>query len=241
MALVCRRQVQATVRRPPPGAGGNYKIEKENNVPRLSLAVLADDRITYDGASSYFGQCDRVRVVPADSRALAEIIVLFAHTVTEQTLARMRQALSESERPDTQVILVAEAISEPQLLRAVRYGLVGFLPRGQTSMGEVLRATLGAQQGRSELPDRLVKLLMDQIRAIHQDALERRGSGPGGFDDRDIDVLRLLADGVDTAGIAAKLNYSERTIKNILARMMLRNGLRNRAHVIAYAMRAGAL
>jgi DNA-binding CsgD family transcriptional regulator len=44
-----------------------------------------------------------------------------------------------------------------------------------------------------------------------------------------------------TNEIAAKLNYSERTIKTIIHTMMTRLGLRNRPHAVAYAMRVGAL
>jgi DNA-binding NarL/FixJ family response regulator len=54
-------------------------------------------------------------------------------------------------------------------------------------------------------------------------------------------VLKLLADGMDTGEIAATLNYSERTIKNVLHGLMSRLDLRNRSHAVAYALRAGAL
>jgi DNA-binding NarL/FixJ family response regulator len=56
-----------------------------------------------------------------------------------------------------------------------------------------------------------------------------------------VDVLRLLADGLDSAEIAQKLNYSERTIKNIVSGMMSRLGMRNRTQVVAHALRSGAL
>lgn len=54
-------------------------------------------------------------------------------------------------------------------------------------------------------------------------------------------MLRLLAEGLDTAEIAAKLNYSERTIKNIISAVTRRLNLRNRTHAVAYAIRAGTL
>ncbi|MEV0490206.1 response regulator transcription factor [Streptomyces atratus] len=60
--------------------------------------------------------------------------------------------------------------------------------------------------------------------------------GPSAFSPRDIDVLRLLADGWDTVEVAW-LNYSERTIESVIASMMNRLGLRNRSHAVAYALR----
>ncbi|WRZ89773.1 helix-turn-helix transcriptional regulator [Streptomyces sp. NBC_01007] len=54
-------------------------------------------------------------------------------------------------------------------------------------------------------------------------------------------ILRRAADGDETGEIADRLGYSERTIKRDLHELMKRLGLRNRAHAVAYALRAGYL
>lgn len=54
-------------------------------------------------------------------------------------------------------------------------------------------------------------------------------------------VGRLVAEGYDTADIAAKLSYSERTTKNVLHEVTTRLQLRNRSHAAAYAMRRGLI
>jgi DNA-binding NarL/FixJ family response regulator len=50
-----------------------------------------------------------------------------------------------------------------------------------------------------------------------------------------------VADGCDTAEIAGRLSYSERTIKGILHDVKTRLHLRNRTHAVSYAMREGLL
>ena len=50
------------------------------------------------------------------------------------------------------------------------------------------------------------------------------------FSQREIDVVTLVSEGIGTREIAQKLSYSERTVKNVLQGIMLRLGLRNRAH-----------
>jgi len=57
--------------------------------------------------------------------------------------------------------------------------------------------------------------------------------------EREIDVLRLVAEGQNTAEIANQLAYSERTIKNILQDFNARLQLRNRTQAVAYAVRRG--
>ena len=54
-------------------------------------------------------------------------------------------------------------------------------------------------------------------------------------------VLRLVADGHDTAEIARELCYSERTVKNVLHDLTTRLQLRNRSHAVAYALREGLI
>jgi DNA-binding NarL/FixJ family response regulator len=52
-------------------------------------------------------------------------------------------------------------------------------------------------------------------------------------------VLKLLADGLDTAEVARRLSYSERTVKNVLQDVTRRHNLRNRTHAVAFALRQG--
>jgi DNA-binding NarL/FixJ family response regulator len=67
------------------------------------------------------------------------------------------------------------------------------------------------------------------------------GVTPAGLEAREADVLRLLAEGLGTPEIAARLNYSERTVKNIIHGVLTRWSLRNRAHAVAFALRNGAI
>jgi DNA-binding NarL/FixJ family response regulator len=67
------------------------------------------------------------------------------------------------------------------------------------------------------------------------------GLNVAGLSDREIQVLKLVADGLDTRDIAVALNYSERTVKNVLHDVTSRLQLRNRSHAVAYAIREGLI
>jgi DNA-binding CsgD family transcriptional regulator len=67
------------------------------------------------------------------------------------------------------------------------------------------------------------------------------GVNPSGLTAREVDVLRLMAEGLDTAEIAGKLCYSERTVKNVIYGITHRLKLRNRSHAVAYALRSGMI
>ena len=58
---------------------------------------------------------------------------------------------------------------------------------------------------------------------------------------REAEVLRLVADGLDTAEVAEELAYSESTIKGVLAKLMTRLEARNRCHAVAIVLRQGLI
>ena len=62
-----------------------------------------------------------------------------------------------------------------------------------------------------------------------------------GLGEREVEVLRLLAEGCDTSEVAARLYYSERTVKNVVSRAIRHLGVRNRAQAVAVATRSGLL
>jgi DNA-binding NarL/FixJ family response regulator len=210
----------------------------------LLLAVRASDPVTGEGTVAYLqAQGRHVRLVPDQDLDRADVLLLLVTDVGDETLNLMRRATLDPRCADLRIVLVANTISDAQLVRAIGFGLTSFLPRQQAGLSQILRAVLNSAAGRSELPRTHVDALVEQVRLA-----QRTGTAPVGTDSgperllpREVEVLRLLADGLDTAEIAARLSYSERTIKNIIHRMITRLGVRNRAHAVAYAARVGIL
>ncbi|WP_269785632.1 response regulator transcription factor [Streptomyces buecherae] len=64
----------------------------------------------------------------------------------------------------------------------------------------------------------------------------RRGSA---FTHRELQVLILVAKGMNTTAIATNLRLSQNTVKHVIGKALSRLGLRNRAHLVAYAFRNG--
>jgi DNA-binding NarL/FixJ family response regulator len=59
--------------------------------------------------------------------------------------------------------------------------------------------------------------------------------------EREYEVLRMLADGESTRGIAERLSYSERTVKNIVHDLLAKLNCKTRAHAVALAARQGVI
>lgn len=81
--------------------------------------------------------------------------------------------------------------------------------------------------------------LLDQL--LPEGESRRVNGGEPQLSEREHQVLRMLADGESTRGIAERLNYSERTVKNIVRDLLVKFNCKTRAHAVALAVRQGVI
>ncbi|MEV6236886.1 LuxR C-terminal-related transcriptional regulator [Lentzea sp. NPDC051838] len=203
---------------------------------RVAVTVLAGDaRLAGEVVASLNVRRDAgVQVAEHDD---ADVVVVLAELVTDAVV----DELAAWERAGQRIVLVAGPLRERYLPRLFGAGVVSVLPYRDVNAGQVMRAVLASSAGRAVVPDVLVRWLVDEVRSSQYDLLVSQGMLAGGLTEREVEVLRRLAEGYDTSRIASELNYSERTIKKIIQDVMSRLRLRNRAHAVSYAMRVGAI
>lgn len=208
------------------------------DVRPVAVTVRATDRVTEDGANAYLGTCADIRWLPFEECGRADVLLFLAGRVTDRTLALLRRTAT---RPDgvLPVVLVAEVIAERQLTQAIEYGVVSVLIRGSAGFPHIVETLVESGRGGSRMPGTLVRQLVRRTHARERgldDVTSRTG-----LEAREIEVLRLLADGLGTGEIAGRLSYSERTIKAVIHDVVKRLGLRNRTHAVVYGMREGII
>ncbi|MDI6104842.1 response regulator transcription factor [Actinoplanes sp. NEAU-A12] len=203
-------------------------------MPQTTVVVIADDPIIKQGADAYLRTVAELRLTDQDALPTADVVLVFATRVTEGTMNALRRIAVTSRNPDMRMILVVHDIGEPHVLRAVEYGMTTLLLRPDSDYGRIVEAI--TDPGHAVLPRRALRSVCDHLRRTHAG-----GRSAHGFSERDIAILKMLADGAATAEIADRLQYSERTIKNVINAFMKRLELRNRAHAVSYALRAGLL
>jgi DNA-binding NarL/FixJ family response regulator len=205
---------------------------------RTTVRVYARDPISEAGVTSALRPRPEVRVVGPDDAEAPEVVLVVVDVFDDETMNSLRFLRRNGE---ARVILVASQLDDRVLVDAVECGVVGLLRRSEATVDRLLSTIAAAAAGEGTVPPDLLGRLLDQVGRLQRTVLDPRGITFSGLASREVEVLKLVADGWDTAQIAKELCYSERTVKNVLHDVTTRLQLRNRSHAVAYAVREGLI
>ena len=204
---------------------------------RIPVLVVACDPLSREGVAS---QLRGQGVDLVDERALGPDVV--AVVVVEEMDDRAAGDIRALRRRGVeQLVVVAARLDDAGLLAAAEAGASGVLRRAQATPQSLLACVRSAAAGEGSLPPDLLGQLLGQVGRLQRQVLAPRGLTFSGLTEREVRVLRLLADGFDTAEVGRQLYLSERTVKNVVHDITSRLNLRNRTHAVAYALRQGLI
>jgi len=204
---------------------------------RIQIFVSACDPLSRDGVAS---QLRGHGVELVDERGLGPDVVGVV-VVDEMDDRAVGEIRSLRRRGVEHVVVVAARLDDGGLLAAAEAGASGVLRRAQASPQSLLTSIRTAAAGEGSLPPDLLGRLLGQVGRLQRQVLAPRGLTFSGLTDREVRVLRLLAEGFDTAEVGRQLFLSERTVKNVVHDVTSRLNLRNRTHAVAYALRQGLI
>jgi DNA-binding NarL/FixJ family response regulator len=205
---------------------------------RTRVFVAASDPVSRAGIASQLRSNHSLETVEERQIDGDVVALVVADQMDEETTQTIR-ALKR--RGVERVVLIVTRVDDTGLLSALEAGARGVLRRNQATPENLFEAIRAAAGGEGALSPDLLGRLLDQVGRLQRQVLNPRGLSFAVLTDREIKVLKLLADGLDTAEVGRRLFYSERTVKNIVHDVTSRLNLRNRTQAVAYALRQGLI
>lgn len=202
----------------------------------VATHVHARDPISQAGVVAQLRMRPEIRIV--DTAPQAAVAVMITDAVDDTTTRELR-SLHKDGHP--RLMLVATTIDDAALVAAAEAGVAGLLRRCDASADAMVHTIVKVASGDGEVPADLLGRLLEQVGRLQRQVLAPRGLTFTGLTPRETEVLRLVADGLDTSEIASRMCYSERTVKNVLHDLTTRLQLKNRTHAVAYAVREGLI
>ena len=219
------------------------------------MFVYAADPLSAAGAKAQLMNDPLIELLgPVDiDRARVALLITEA---ADASAAKVVRAIQRDGVPN--VVMVAARFDVEGVVATAAAGVTGFLRRADATSSRLAAAIREADQPGCHLPEGLMKkaaALRGHLGGGSEVVDVTDGSGLAAADAdgsvttlasprlsvREAEVLRLVAEGYDTADVAEKLAYSESKIKGILAKVMTKIDARNRCHAVAIVMRDGLI
>ncbi len=138
--------------------------------------------------------------------------------------------------PETQVVMLTVSKEDSNLLEAVKSGAQGYLLK-DLNASQFLSMLEGLQRGEAAMTRQTIARLMREL----TEPISPQTEAAQSLTEREIELLRLVADGLPNKAIAQTLAVSENTVKYHLKNIMQKLNAQNRTEAVTHAIRTGIL
>ncbi len=200
---------------------------EDSDLYRRGLIAVLDDR-SFDVVGTALTTEDSVRLSEEHLPDVVLLDVELADGDSITSIARIHAVSSESK-----VVVLSPAPDREIVLRALRAGASGLLGKDQSPEG-LERALRALFRGEAPLPRQLATVLVDEVRRE-----DRRRELAALVPDRDhltprqLEILKMLAGGASTVGVATELFLSVETVRWHIKSILRKLGVNSRADAIA--------
>ena len=148
------------------------------------------------------------------------------------TIAVTKQITAELQ--ETKVILLASFEDQESLFRAIRAGAAGYFLKNLND-ADIIRGLLELKQGKIPFAPGLEMHILQEFRSGHRDTAEVEEI----LNERQLEVLEMVAQGLVYYEVGKRLFISERTVKYHMEKIKEKLGLHSQEQVIAWAWENG--
>ena len=217
------------------------KRRKTGDEP-IRVAVVDDQELFRRGLTMLLGVEDDIEVVgeAGDGVAATELagsavpdVILMDVRMPKRSGIEACVAIKEI-APTARIIMLTVSDEEADLYDAVKNGASGYLLK-DSSIDEVAQAVRVVADGQSLISPSMAIKLLDEFKQMSR--ADRQQVPTPRLTERELEVLKLVAQGLNNREIAKRLFISENTVKNHVRNILEKLQLHSRMEAVMYAVR----
>jgi DNA-binding NarL/FixJ family response regulator len=178
---------------------------------------------------------DGAKALHMTNELTPDVVVMDLNMPAMNGVEATRQITTMS--PLTRVVVLTISDHDSDVLDAILAGACGYLMK-DASIDELMAGIRAASMGESLISSHIAGKVLQRIRATSaqpQIAAQIQSE----LSEREIQVLKLIANGKDNSMIAAELHISPKTVKNHISNILMKLQIENRIQAAVYAVRSG--
>jgi DNA-binding NarL/FixJ family response regulator len=219
----------------------------------MSIRVLLvdDQELVRTGFRMILADEDGIEVVGEGSngrealdlvaRARPDVVVMdIRMPVMDGVEATRRLATGGGDRPTPRVLVLTTFDADEHVVEALRAGASGFLLKDVTPT-DFVRAIRIVAAGDALIAPSVTRRLLERFASAATPADASYAKALAGLTEREVEVLKLVAQGLANREIAERLTLAEPTVKTHVSHLLLKLDLRDRAQLVMWAYEASVV
>jgi DNA-binding NarL/FixJ family response regulator len=206
---------------------------------RIRVLVVEDHRMFAEALVAMLSAQTGIEVVGsagtaagavAEAQRLSPAVVVMDYRLPDAEGTAAARTIRDH-NPQTRVLILTASAEESLLREVIRAGCSGIVTKGR-SVVDLVRAVRAAAAGETVI----APALLDRLSAPAPSE-----TGTSLLTERELEVLRLVAEGLDTRDISGRLDISLNTVRNHLQSCIRKLGVHTRTQAVSAAIRRGII
>ena len=210
--------------------------------PAIRVLIVDDQAIVRKGTMALLAQVDGITVVgeAANGQAAIEESATLTPDVILMDLVMPKvdgiAAIQEisARQPQVHILALTSFATDDKIFPAIKAGALGYLLK-DAEPEELVAAIHQVYRGEPSLPPAIARKLLREIRQPPS----QQQTTPDPLTERELEVLSLVAQGLDNQAIADRLTVTEVTVRTHISHILDKLHLANRVQATLYALRTG--
>ena len=208
---------------------------------KIRVLIVDDHAMVAQGLAKVLGEQDDIEVVGTvgrveDAVASARLhrpdVVMMDYELPDGNGVQATERI-RTDRPETRVVMVTSYTDEQVLISAIEAGASGYVTKHKV-IEEVVSAVRAAHAGEALISPTMLARLLPKLRPSERTI----GSD---LTPREIEVLKLLAEGLSNQAISEKLVISLHTVRHHVQNIITKLSAHSKLEAVATAARAGII
>ncbi|MFI5253390.1 MAG: response regulator [Bacteroidota bacterium] len=212
----------------------------DGNEQKIKVLLVDDHQMVLEGIKSFLTSNEKIEIIgeAMDGEEAISKVKILAPDIILMDISMPRLNGIETTRiireinPDVKVIILTMHDDKEYVLQFMECGAMGYILK-KTSPAELVRAIEAVYEGEVFFSPDISKTVLEEYQKLNR---QKESSSPIDLSPRELQVLKLIADGLSSKQIAEKLFASDRTIQKFRERIMAKLNVHNSAGLIKYAL-----